>query len=145
MKLCHGDQRENSLSWPREVWPELQEIFWGTGAVESCPSSRQQGMGSIQCERAPGQSLQSKLSAGPALEPKAAKHTPCLCKHCAIHLVFFTQISLFFAKKTFLISPHASPPQPLHESYLLSVIEKGWAGQASHSHFVQNPFCALLV
>lgn len=81
----------------------------------------------------------------PVMKSPASQVHPVFVQTLGNSSGFSAQSWLVFAKKTFLIPFHASPPQLLHTSYLLSAIEKGWAGQASHSHFVQNPFCALLV
>lgn len=123
------------------------QIFWGTGTVESCPSKAgsKGWVLNVQRPQPRAWNAQGQLQ-GQSWSPRQPSiHRVCANTVEFICLFFFPQSSLFFTKKTFLISLHASPPQPLHESYLLSVIEKGWAGQASHSHFVQNPFCALLV
>lgn len=98
--LCPGFGKFGQTCW---------QILWGTAphCGELPLRGREQGMGT-KCERSPSTEPGMPAcccpgsAARPVLEPKAAKHTPSLCKHCGIHLLFFLpEARCFLPKRLF--------------------------------------------
>lgn len=132
----------------RKLIQTCWHVFCRTGAVECCSSKS-------GCKGWP-LNLKGSLAWSPECQAAAAQYRPVLkSQPSQAHTVFVQTLwnSSAFSAWSLLVLPKSLfwffstplPPYPLRASYLLSVIEKGWAEQASHSHFVQNPFCALLV
>lgn len=88
----------------------------------------------LNAGRSPAQSSKQLLP-GQLWGLQPAKHTFCLCKQCGV-----PPEDQFLAERIFWFLSMLLPPWPLHESYLLSVIEKGWAGQSKSLTFSWKSF-----